>query len=754
MADDNRLLVRLEVTTSQLEKRMNRIVNLMAKQAGDVNNAWKRSNSGIVKNAEQSAEAIGREMDRLRAKYDPVYAASKRYEKALIDLNRAHKVGAIDTARYDAALERLNADFARSSANTTGMKGAARGLGAAMSGAQYQIQNAAFQIGDFAVQVGAGQRASTALAQQLPQLLGSFGALGAVMGAVVAIGVPLATYFLSAGDAGEDLTKKIENLETAVSDYSSSVADANISTAELEQKYGSASEAAHVFLVALRELNEAQGLDQIGIAVDGIIGKFGSVSIAADDVSGKLQMQQFRITISNISEELGITKERARDVYEALRDLSQAGSLDAKLQGISNLQSVLQSALGPLDQLRGDTREYIEEVAKVGEKFAEMQGSIEESRSSILDFGAAVVSAVGGMDGLISKADTLAGSMFNAAAAAWDYAYAAARSEALDSTNFIKYNKSGLKDTITTPSSLESDSSNPFYKPKNGSGRGSGGSRSGGSRSGGGGRADSNPFFEDAEKQIAALERQIEMIGKTDREVASLTAKYKLLDEAKKRGLNLDKVSAETGRTLRAEIELRAEAIGKLTEAMDRQNQVSEFSENIINDISDAAAAALLQTENLGEAFNKMLQQMVADVISSNIKNILTDALTPSGGGGGGFFAKLFGGLLFSANGNVFSGGSQVQAYADGGVVSGPTVFPMTGGKTGLMGEAGPEAIMPLTRIGGKLGVQAQGGAVDVVVRVDDSGQMRAAIEGISGNVAARVVQANNAAVTQAQRRR
>ena len=70
------------------------------------------------------------------------------------------------------------------------------------------------------------------------------------------------------------------------------------------------------------------------------------------------------------------------------------------------------------------------------------------------------------------------------------------------------------------------------------------------------------------------------------------------------------------------------------------------------------------------------------------------------------------------ADGGVFSGGSQVQAYADGGVVGGPTTFPMSGGRTGLMGEAGPEAIMPLKRgANGKLGVQMEGGSATTVVQ-------------------------------------
>ena len=57
-----------------------------------------------------------------------------------------------------------------------------------------------------------------------------------------------------------------------------------------------------------------------------------------------------------------------------------------------------------------------------------------------------------------------------------------------------------------------------------------------------------------------------------------------------------------------------------------------------------------------------------------------------------------------------------VQMFADGGaftnsIVSKPTAFGMANGKTGVMGEAGEEAIMPLTRTAsGKLGVMAVGG--------------------------------------------
>jgi len=77
-------------------------------------------------------------------------------------------------------------------------------------------------------------------------------------------------------------------------------------------------------------------------------------------------------------------------------------------------------------------------------------------------------------------------------------------------------------------------------------------------------------------------------------------------------------------------------------------------------------------------------------------------------------------GILPFEKGASFSQG-RVMPFARGGVVSGPVNFPMRGGM-GLMGEAGPEAIMPLARgADGRLGVQAAGGgrAINIVMNVN-----------------------------------
>ena len=75
----------------------------------------------------------------------------------------------------------------------------------------------------------------------------------------------------------------------------------------------------------------------------------------------------------------------------------------------------------------------------------------------------------------------------------------------------------------------------------------------------------------------------------------------------------------------------------------------------------------------------------------------------------------LLGGLMPFEKGGAFVQG-RVMPFAKGGVVAQATTFPMRGA-TGLMGEAGPEAIMPLARgADGRLGVQAAGSARPVTV--------------------------------------
>ena len=105
--------------------------------------------------------------------------------------------------------------------------------------------------------------------------------------------------------------------------------------------------------------------------------------------------------------------------------------------------------------------------------------------------------------------------------------------------------------------------------------------------------------------------------------------------------------------------------------------------------------------------------------MSNTVYNAAMKPVTDHFGGmlAGGLNA-LVSSIMPYAQGGAFTQG-RVMPFAKGGVVTSPTTFPMRGA-TGLMDEAGPEAIMPLTRSAdGRLGVQAQGGGtVNVTMNI------------------------------------
>jgi phage-related minor tail protein len=98
------------------------------------------------------------------------------------------------------------------------------------------------------------------------------------------------------------------------------------------------------------------------------------------------------------------------------------------------------------------------------------------------------------------------------------------------------------------------------------------------------------------------------------------------------------------------------------------------------------------------------------DTLALSLSNIaLRAAFKPLEQGLGQAFSGLFSGGAFAfANGGVFQGGLPVP-FASGGVIASPVAFPLGNGQTGIAGERGAEAIMPLSRgPDGRLGVKAE----------------------------------------------
>ncbi|MBN7785257.1 phage tail tape measure protein [Ponticoccus gilvus] len=153
--------------------------------------------------------------------------------------------------------------------------------------------------------------------------------------------------------------------------------------------------------------------------------------------------------------------------------------------------------------------------------------------------------------------------------------------------------------------------------------------------------------------------------------------------------------------------------------------------------VARAIDGVVLDGMKLSDALQTVAQSMIDAAWKAAVK--------PVAGHVGGMLSQgvsaLFGQFSPFADGGAFTQG-RVMPFANGGVVSGPVTFPMRGG-TGLMGEAGPEAIMPLTRgADGKLGVRAAGGGQPVIVVMNIQTPDARSFERSQSQIAARMSQA------------
>ena len=142
--------------------------------------------------------------------------------------------------------------------------------------------------------------------------------------------------------------------------------------------------------------------------------------------------------------------------------------------------------------------------------------------------------------------------------------------------------------------------------------------------------------------------------------------------------------------------------------------EVATLERGLSRGLRRAVDGVVLDGAKLSDVLGTVAQSMVNASYSAAVKPV-TDHF-------GGLIANGIGGLmgwLFPFEKGASFAQGRVMPFANGGVVNSPVAFPMRGG-TGLMGEAGPEAIMPLARgSDGKLGVKAEAGrAINVVMNI------------------------------------
>lgn len=223
------------------------------------------------------------------------------------------------------------------------------------------------------------------------------------------------------------------------------------------------------------------------------------------------------------------------------------------------------------------------------------------------------------------------------------------------------------------------------------------------------------------QEQNENLKTQIATLGMSETAIMNQMFARKLLNDETFRGISYspaDKAALKEAYALNVQ----------LTEQYNRQKQALESAKGAVKGFAGDLKSSLLQGKSLWESWGNAVLNVLDRVINKIIDDLIEamfKANQAQGGGGG-----ILGGLtkLFSAVG----GGSNLAGlqtsvsdtiaqnpglFAKGGaftngVVHKPTAFFAKGGTPGVMGEAGPEAIMPLQRgPDGSLGVQMYGGA-------------------------------------------
>lgn len=674
-----------------------------------------RRRASEIKKATQESKLQSAEEERLKSKFVAGHNAMNIYTKELNDLSVARRRGIISTKEQSAAVAQLNAQM---KAGTGVFANAATGMrivGKRANRTGVLAQQAGYQFGDFAVQVQSGTNPMIAFGQQATQLIGTFSMLARSTKAIMAFSalgviVPVITAI-----AGAFMRMKSE------------AKDAEISSKELQDRLKS-------LTVTLQEYGRVQEAIKLGLSVEFVDASKGIKQsekdlVAAEEAFAKIQdtalaiAQGGGIDISRLwtdpEGDLASAKKAVDKAKKLLTDLrakeadeneklhneemASRNSVVASIQQEARFQGALFGMTSKGQERANELRAFQNKLIEAGIKPMSYQyaealkyfNQMVQNREATVNQTKAIEDAAKAQEMLSSTGSDYETQLLIVNA----QIEALKEGKNAEVAAFLEGERLKVTAIYETAKALHTQTGNVIAL------------------------AEASLIFLDAMSSLdslAAARGKLSGLKSPDSPNGSKDKTKDPLADLKAR-IKLDQdllgVSEARATVLRAiadsDVEYTDKAINGAVLKLEAYNKEKAALEEI-----DAQQKALAETidSSMGTAFMSIIdgtmsvkdafKQMAADIIKELMRVYVVQQMVNA--------AKMFFGF---ADGGAFSGGSQIQAYADGGVVGSPTTFPMAGGKTGLMGEAGPEAIMPLKRgANGKLGVQMEGGGGQSVV--------------------------------------
>ncbi|MEN6621494.1 MAG: tape measure protein [Smithella sp.] len=214
--------------------------------------------------------------------------------------------------------------------------------------------------------------------------------------------------------------------------------------------------------------------------------------------------------------------------------------------------------------------------------------------------------------------------------------------------------------------------------------------------------------------------------------------------EIRNQGLNL---SSQEGQALYAQLKTIDDLTLSLERQTAQQQQVVDLANQMKSAFADAFVSAVTGAKSFKTAMIDLLNTLSQMILRQSVERGIS-ALFSMAFGGSPAGTQQLGGYLGQTTPFLAGIGPR---FASGGITSGPEMFPMSNGRTGLRGESGPEAILPLQRLpGGDLGVRALSGSAgssapivnNVNVTVNGNGGSEEENKDLSDKIATSVIQA------------
>lgn len=630
---------------------------------------------------------------------------------------------------------------------------------------QASLQNVGYQVQDMIVQIQGGQGVMRSLSQQLPQLLSGFGLIGVAAGTLAPLVLAVGSALIGTGVSAKAVEEDMKALASAISELEAAQKNTTISSVDLAAKFGPmADQARQLYDVqkrlaqlnlegtltrAISDLNStgsfsgvsngaAEDWKNLGAAADEYFAKLKAAKDAGSTYDIGALLTQFRqaqeaiglpiASLETLKKQFGVTYTEAGQLAAAFSQLANAGTLDQQAAAAADLRERLSEALKNMDGSNDKAVKLVENLLDVEDaalraKAVDIAGGISAGADEAKRMADEIGRALNNAQALVNS------SLSDLEVAKIKYQYRTdpvGEAGATAAYNYDKTRPPEGTDAVTMKEwRLEREqvianarAKAEYTEKTNAANKADRDAANAANKSAKAMESAQEKYQKSIvtlEGNIATTEQQIEAYqglnlagGKISTQLTAIAERQKLLTAAQKAGVDLTPEQI-------AQADALSQKYAAQVEELDRLKSVASNGQNAMNDLF---GAMLEGADSAKEAVINLIAQIAKVQFSKGMMSLL--GMTSWGSGLVGSLGSL---LTANAKGGVYDSPS-LSAYS-GTIVSSPTLFKFASGG-GLMGEAGPEAILPLSRMtNGELGVKTQGGSPQghsVSISVDVTG--------------------------------